>query len=64
MFIVSIDEELCTGCDACTAGCPAEILSFNENEHKAYVSGDEAECMGCEACTTVCESGAISIMEI
>jgi len=61
MFIVSIDEELCTGCDACAAGCPAEILSFNE---KAYVSGDEAECMGCDACVLVCESGAITIMEI
>ena len=61
MFIVTIDEDLCTGCDGCAAGCPAGILGFNE---KAYVSGDQAECMGCEACTEVCESGAISIMEV
>jgi len=61
MFIVSIDEELCTGCDACAAGCPAEILDFNG---KAFVSGDEADCMGCDACVLVCESGAITIMEI
>lgn len=62
MFIVSIDEDLCTGCDSCVAGCPAEILSFNGE--KAYVSGDQAECMGCEACVAVCESDAITIMEI
>jgi len=61
MFIVSIDQDACTGCDACAAGCPAEILDFNE---KAFVSGDEADCMGCDACVLVCESGAISIMEI
>ena len=62
MFIVTIDEDLCTGCDACADGCPAEILEFKDG--KTVVSGDEAECMGCEACTAVCESGAISIMEI
>ncbi len=62
MFMVSIEESLCTGCDSCVDGCPAHILSF-ENE-KAFVSGDECECMGCEACTAVCESGAISITEM
>ena len=61
MFIVSIDEDLCTGCDSCAAGCPAEILGFNE---KAFISGDEADCMGCEACVVVCETGAITIMEL
>jgi len=61
MFIVSIDEELCTGCNECVAGCPAQILDFNG---KAFVSGDEAECMGCDACVLVCESNAITIMEI
>jgi len=62
MFIVSIDEEFCTGCGSCVAGCPAQILDFADN--KAFVSGDEADCMGCEACTAVCESDAITIMEV
>ena len=61
MFIVSIDEALCSGCDGCAASCPAEILGFNE---KAFVSGDAADCMGCQACVDVCESGAITIMEM
>lgn len=64
MFIVAIDEDACTGCDSCADGCPAEILSFNKETQKAFVSGDEAECMGCEACVVVCESNAISVMEL
>jgi len=61
MFIVSIDEDLCNGCDACAAGCPAEILGFNKI---AFISGDAADCMGCDACVVVCETGAITVMEI
>ncbi|CFX70692.1 4Fe-4S ferredoxin-type, iron-sulphur binding domain [Syntrophomonas zehnderi OL-4] len=62
MFIVAIDEEICTGCNECTEGCPARILGFNGE--KAFVSGDPTECMGCEACTSVCPSEAISVTEV
>lgn len=61
MFIVTIDEDECSGCNACTDGCPAKILDFVDQ--KAVVSGDESECMGCESCVVVCPTGAISIME-
>ncbi|HAA08734.1 MAG: 4Fe-4S binding protein [Syntrophomonadaceae bacterium] len=64
MFVVSLDEDVCNGCGLCVESCPARILSFNDDEKKAFISGDETECMGCEACITVCESGAITIMEI
>lgn len=62
MFIVAIDEDICTGCNECTAGCPARLLSFDGE--KAQVTGDETECMGCESCTTVCPSGAVTIREM
>lgn len=62
MFIVTINDEECSGCDACTESCPARILSFVDE--KAVVTGDESECMGCESCIVVCPTGAISIMEI
>ncbi|HNX27994.1 MAG TPA: 4Fe-4S binding protein [Syntrophomonadaceae bacterium] len=62
MFVVSIDEEICTGCNLCAESCPARILEFNGE--KTYVTGDATECMGCEACISVCESGAVSVMEI
>lgn len=64
MFIVSIDEDLCGGCNLCADSCPAGILIFDEEKQKTFVGGDEAECMGCEACIEVCESGAVSIMEL
>jgi ferredoxin len=62
MYIVSIDEDACTGCDSCAGGCPAHILGFDGN--KAIITGDECECMGCEACVLVCPSGAITITEM
>ncbi|MBO4353146.1 MAG: 4Fe-4S dicluster domain-containing protein [Eggerthellaceae bacterium] len=62
MFIVTIDEDMCSGCDSCADGCPAHILVFDDGH--AYVAGDEAECLGCETCITVCESGAITISEM
>ena len=64
MFIVSINEDICTGCNLCADGCPAHLLTFDKEKNKTYVSGDEIECMGCEACVSVCESGAVSILEI
>jgi len=64
VFIVSIDEDTCGGCNLCAEGCPARILSFDDAKKHTYVSGDATECMGCEACTSVCESGAITITEV
>lgn len=62
MYIVTINEDECSGCDACTESCPARILGFIDG--KAVVTGDESECMGCESCIVVCPTGAVSIMEI
>lgn len=62
MFMVSIDEEMCTGCGQCAEGCPAHILDFDGTH--ASVSGDPCDCMGCEACVTVCPSGACSVVEL
>lgn len=62
MFIVSIDEDQCSGCNACADGCPAHLLKFNGE--KTEVTGDETECMGCESCVTVCPTGAVSITEM
>jgi NAD-dependent dihydropyrimidine dehydrogenase PreA subunit len=62
VFIVSIDEELCTGCQECSAGCPAHLLKFNGE--KTEVKGDPSDCLGCESCVIVCAAGAISITEM
>ncbi|MDR2493348.1 MAG: 4Fe-4S dicluster domain-containing protein [Coriobacteriales bacterium] len=60
--MVTINDDSCSGCDACADGCPASILEFNGE--KSFVAGDPCECMGCEACVAVCESGAIVVTEL
>ncbi|HIW76843.1 MULTISPECIES: 4Fe-4S dicluster domain-containing protein [Gordonibacter] len=62
MYMVTLNEEKCTGCDSCAAGCPAQILAF-DGEH-AVIKGDPCDCMGCEACVMVCPAGAFTVQEL
>jgi NAD-dependent dihydropyrimidine dehydrogenase PreA subunit len=62
VFIVSIDEDLCSGCNSCTDLCPAHLLGFSDD--KAQITGDETECLGCESCISVCPTEAITIKEM
>jgi Indolepyruvate ferredoxin oxidoreductase, alpha and beta subunits len=64
LFIVSIDEDQCSGCNSCTEGCPGHLLGFDEEKSKAQVTGDESECLGCESCISVCPTGAVTITEM
>ena len=59
MFVVTVDEDLCTGCGECGNVCPAEIFTIDGG--KALVSGDE--CLGCQGCISVCTAGAIKVEE-
>ncbi len=56
---VTIDEELCTGCQQCTIICPATALEMNETKHSQMIEG--ADCISCGACTAVCHTTAITI---
>lgn len=62
MYMVSIDEALCSGCQECTAGCPAHLLKCVGD--KTEVVGDPCECIGCESCVAVCPTGAVTVSEI
>jgi NAD-dependent dihydropyrimidine dehydrogenase PreA subunit len=59
MYVVTVDEELCTGCGECVKGCPAEIFKLENG--KCVASNDE--CLGCQSCVTVCPAGAIKVEE-
>jgi len=59
MYVVTVDEELCTGCGECVNACPAQI--FRIENGKAAVSSDE--CLGCQGCVSVCPAGAIKVDE-
>ncbi|WP_304226643.1 ATP-binding protein [Gracilinema caldarium] len=58
--IISINEELCDGCGACTNGCPEGALQLIDG--KARLVGDLL-CDGLGACIATCPRGAINIEE-
>tara|TARA_R110000772_G_scaffold58910_3_gene133512 strand:+ start:775 stop:1344 length:570 start_codon:yes stop_codon:yes gene_type:complete len=46
-------ENSCTGCGACVAACPENIIVLSENR-KASVDFSKGECVFCEACAESC----------
>ncbi len=55
-MVVTVDEEMCSGCKLCVVTCPYEAREFDEE--KNIVKINEALCMGCGACVAACASGA------
>ncbi len=51
-----IDPDLCTGCEACIAACPAGAITFDGDCARI----DEALCTECGTCMEECPAGAIS----
>jgi Fe-S-cluster-containing hydrogenase component 2 len=52
---VHINQEKCSGCEACLAACPVSAISLDSG--KAAI--DQALCTRCAACLSLCPSGAI-----
>jgi len=59
MFVVEINETVCTGCGECVSSCPAQILAA-ENETASLVGDD---CLGCQSCALICPAEAIKVTE-
>jgi len=55
---LTLDQEKCVGCGACTQVCPHGVLAMNE--HKAKIV-DLNGCMECGACITNCPTEAINV---
>ena len=58
--IITIDEELCTGCGECIPDCPEGALQIIDG--KARLVSD-LFCDGLGACIGTCPEGAISVIE-
>lgn len=54
---VTVDQEKCLGCGACTGACPTGAIALN-GDGKAECNGDV--CIDCGACVGTCPAEAIS----
>jgi Fe-S-cluster-containing hydrogenase component 2 len=52
-----VNNDLCIGCEACVAACPAEAISMEDG--KAVVDADK--CIDCGVCEGECPVEAIKV---
>ena len=66
MTKVTIDDNLCKGCEMCIIACPKKIMELNKGKinSKGYNPvriTDMSKCNGCQACAIMCPDIAIKV---
>lgn len=56
-FIVTVDEDECSGCGSCVDRCQMEALSLSGDS----VVRNAERCLGCGLCISVCPTGALKL---
>lgn len=56
ILVHSINKDRCTGCDACVAVCPTNVLDLVDNKSTVISFQD---CIQCEACMWACPTTAL-----
>jgi thioredoxin reductase/ferredoxin len=56
ILIHAINDDRCTGCDACVAVCPTNVLDLVDNKSRVLRFQD---CIQCEACMWACPTSAL-----
>ena len=59
MYVVTVNQDVCSGCGECTNVCPAQMFALENS--KAVVQNNE--CLGCMSCVAVCPKEAITVQE-
>ncbi|MDR2529932.1 MAG: 4Fe-4S binding protein [Oscillospiraceae bacterium] len=63
---ITINEDLCKGCELCAAACPKKIIALDplrlnaKGYHPAGVT-DPSACVGCAFCATMCPDCVITV---
>ncbi len=60
-YQAAVDQDLCTGCQACEDICPMDAIEMDEANTVATVDIDR--CIGCGLCVTVCEFEAMALKD-
>lgn len=64
---VSIDQDLCTGCQLCTQACPQSVLKSIADPSRlsglVAVVYNPALCTACRQCEDVCPDFCITVRE-
>lgn len=56
LLIHSINDDRCTGCEACVTVCPTDVLELVANKSRVERFND---CIQCEQCVTACPTTAL-----
>jgi ferredoxin len=56
ILVHDINDDRCTGCDACVAVCPTNVLDLISNKSRVLRFHD---CIQCEACMVACPTEAL-----
>ncbi len=68
-FKVTVNYELCDGCETCVQVCPVQVYEMQEVEVKGQkkrvsVPVRAEDCIGCLACVSQCPTQAITVEEV
>ena len=63
---VTVDENLCKGCELCVTACPRGLMQLDKSRlnAKGYhpsMMTDEEKCVGCAMCAMMCPDVAIKV---
>jgi len=66
-LLAILDEDICTGCDACVTVCPVDCIDkISDPKHPGYAMGictiDLPVCIGCKLCAQVCPWDVITMV--